>query len=420
MIKKIVADTFFKNSLVLVFNSGILSLSGFLFWILVAKYYPVFEIGLANSIYSAAVLVSTIALLGVSNGIIRFYKELMHKNEHISQLIMLTSALTGILALVSFPLLFFTFQQSFSISVTIFLFTAFFLISIFSSLNAIEEALLLAVLNSRALFIKNVLFNFLRLLLPLLLTSFGVIGLISAIMIPLLSAVLLGFLLIKKMLGFVFVVNKKVTSIKEIVRYSVGLHVAGIGWSLPTYLLPLIISAKLGFEATGYFSVVMMFYGLINLVPQVISQLFFAEQSRLGGNNYSRSIVKTGLLISLFLLPAIGLLYFYGDQLLSLLGRNFSQEGFKTLKFFALSGIFVGVNYIFGTILALEKRIKETIVISFSHATVLLGLSSLFIYQGIVGVGWAQLVGQAILSGVYLLLFGKRLFAKNNVLSLVG
>ncbi len=418
MIRKIVADTFFKNSLVLMVNSGFISLSGFLFWIVIAKYYSVFDIGVASSIYSAAVLVSTLALLGLSNGIIRFYKELTHKSEHISLLLILTTALTAVLALVSFPVLLFSLHQTFGPVITFLLFIAFFLISILSTLNALEEALLLAVINSPAILLKNSLFSLLRLLMPVLLISFGMAGLISAIVLPLLLSILLGFVLIKKMLGLVFTLNRSVTNVKEIVRYSVGLHVAGIGWSIPTFLMPLIISARLGFEATGYFSVVMMFYNLITLIPQVISQLFFAEQSGSGNSNYMKPVVKSSILISLFLFPAIGTFYFFGDQLLSLLGKNFSREGFETLRLFALSGVFVGINYIFGTVLALEKRILKTIIISFSHAAVLLGLSSVFLSQGIIGVGWAQLIGQALLSGLYLVIFGKRLLLKNKILNL--
>ena len=74
------------------------------------------------------------------------------------------------------------------------------------------------------------------------------------------------------------------------------------------------------------------------------------------------------------------------------------------LQLLALSGFFVGINSIFGTLLRVRHRINELIIMNVIGAIVILGGSYLLINQGLglIGIGWAYLLGQGVVSGVYL------------------
>ena len=68
-----------------------------------------------------------------------------------------------------------------------------------------------------------------------------------------------------------------------------------------------------------------------------------------------------------------------------------------------MSGVFVGINNIFGTLLRVRHRIKELIK-KIIKKSVILGGSYVLISQGLglMGIGLAYLIGQGVVSGVYL------------------
>jgi len=68
-----------------------------------------------------------------------------------------------------------------------------------------------------------------------------------------------------------------------------------------------------------------------------------------------------------------------------------------------VSGVFVGINNIFGTLLRVRHRIKELIK-KIIKKSVILGGSYVLISQGLglMGIGLAYLIGQGVVSGVYL------------------
>jgi O-antigen/teichoic acid export membrane protein len=72
------------------------------------------------------------------------------------------------------------------------------------------------------------------------------------------------------------------------------------------------------------------------------------------------------------------------------------------LQLLAFSGIFVAINSVFGTLMRVKHRIKGLIVISCIISVLILGESYLLADQGLVGIGYAWIVGQAIVSVVYL------------------
>jgi len=68
----------------------------------------------------------------------------------------------------------------------------------------------------------------------------------------------------------------------------------------------------------------------------------------------------------------------------------------------AVSCIFIGINSIFGTLLRVKKKIKSLIIISIFAAIIILGLSWMLIDKGLLGIGYAYLIGQALIAVVYL------------------
>ena len=66
--------------------------------------------------------------------------------------------------------------------------------------------------------------------------------------------------------------------------------------------------------------------------------------------------------------------------------------------------VFVGINAVFRILISVRHRIKELIMVNVIGAVVILGGSYLMVSQGLglMGIGLTYLVGQGVVSGVYL------------------
>ena len=161
-----------------------------------------------------------------------------------------------------------------------------------------------------------------------------------------------------------------------------------------------------GAKFSAYFYLDMMIASLLYIIPMATSQSLFAEGS------YRERELKVQLkkaikIISLILIPIIIVTFLFGNYILLAFGKEYSNEGFILLKFLSISGIFISINAIGGTILNIKHKIKLLILLSLINTTVILSLSVFFIKMnlfGVVGVGIGWIVGQGTTSLIYLFL----------------
>jgi O-antigen/teichoic acid export membrane protein len=189
--------------------------------------------------------------------------------------------------------------------------------------------------------------------------------------------------------------------IRKIGRYSFGNYVAGFIGGLPTLLLPLIITNSLHPEITAYYYMAMMIANILFMVPNTTSSSLFAEGSY-NEKELKKHVKKSIKLISLFIIPAIILILFFGKYALLLFGKEYSEQGYQFLSVLAISGIFVSINSVFGTLFKVKKRVKELIVMSGISTVLILGLSYVLLNKGLIGIGVAWITGQVIISGIYI------------------
>jgi hypothetical protein len=170
---------------------------------------------------------------------------------------------------------------------------------------------------------------------------------------------------------------------------------------LPVMVLPLIITNIINPETTAYYYMAMMVATLLFVIPQGVTQSLFAEGS------YDRKeikilVKKTIQLVTFISFPAILATIYFGKYVLFIFGKNYSSEGLLFLQILALSGIPVSINSILITILKVRGKISKMIFINFTGSMIILGLSYLLISWGLLGIGLAWIIGQCIVSLIYL------------------
>ena len=154
-----------------------------------------------------------------------------------------------------------------------------------------------------------------------------------------------------------------------------------------------------------------MIANLLYIIPTATSQSLFAEGSY-GEIELKVHFKKAIKIISIIIIPAIIVIFLFGNYILLAFGKEYSDEGFILLKLLSISGIFIAINAIGSAILNIKQKIKLMILLSLISTTVILSLSVFLIkmnFFGVVGVGIGWIVGQGIISVIYLLFIKKLL-----------
>ena len=387
-----------------------MAILGFFFWMINARLYSAEQVGIGTTLISIMTLISSFSILGLGNGLIRYLPTSKRKNEKINTSFMLVG-LTSIFVSIFFLVFLKTFSpRLLFVRENIIFSLLFILFIVFSSLDIISENVFIAYRSSKFVLIKNTISSIAKLILPIFLVALGAYGIFTSMGIAMAIAFLVSlvFLILRFNYSPKPIIDRSI--VKRMTKFSLGNYIAGFIGGLPAMVLPILITNSIGAKFSAYFYMDMMIANLLYIIPMATSQSLFAEGS------YSETDLKIHLkkvikIISIILIPAIIVTSLFGNYILLAFGKEYSDEGFILLKLLSISGIFISINAIGGTILNIKIKIKLLILLSLIKTTVILSLSVFFIKMnlfGIVGVGIGWMLGQGIISVIYLL-FTKKL-----------
>lgn len=396
-------DPLYRNSIYLMIGTFITSVLGFLFWMINARLFTTEQVGLATTIISSTTLIASISALGLGAGLIRFLPKSEKKNQEINTCFTLIFLFTIVVSAIFLLIIDFTSPKLYFIKENMILAFIFIISMVFVSLSSLIDSIFVAYRNTKYILIKNSVFSVSKVIFPFLLVGLGAYGIFSSYII----SVILGFSTVFIILIYKFNYRPKFafydSIIKKIGKYSFGNYIAGIIGSLPTLLMPLIITNILKAETSAYYYMAIMIANFIFVIPNSTSNSLFAEGSY-NQKKLKYQVKKAVKIISLLLIPAIIITIIFGKYVLLLLGKDYSSEGYMFLNIMAVSSIFVAVNAVIGSIIKIRKKIKALITRSIFSTIFILGLSILFINygQGLTGIGYAYLIGQFLTAIIFL------------------
>lgn len=388
----------FKNSYFLMITDISVSLFGFIFWIIVTRYYTPIEAGTAVAAISAALFIANLSGLGLGFGLIRYFSKWDDKQEIINSCFGLTGTSSIIFTAIflaglvywSPKLLFIREEPRFLVS--------FITLTAIYSLFMIQNYIFIAARTAKLYLLQNLMFNIIRVPLPIMLLSFGLHGIILSWTIAVLVSFIVGCLLFVPMveLGYrpAIIINRDI--IDKIIPYSFGNYIAGMLGSLPAMVLPLMTINILGPEKTAYYYMAYSVGSILSLVPIAVTTSLFAESSH-DQRFFRPNIIKCTIFLTLLLIPAtIGLLLL-GNRVLSLFGESYSKNATMLLWLFGFSSFPFAVIQIYMTIQRVRLNIKPVIFINaFVASIIIFGSYVLMNKVGLIGIGIAWLSGMAL------------------------
>ncbi len=404
-------DPLYRSSIYVMASTGVMAILGFIFWIFVARVFSTENVGIATTLISVMALISNFSLLGFNVSLIRYLPKSSNRDDKINSVFILV-----ILASIISTLIFLIGLKAFSphlsfLQTNLFYITTFTLFVIGSSLNIIIDSIFIAYRASGNIFVKNTILSLLKLLFPFLFIFLGSYGIFTSVALAILISSLIGstILLLKYDYHPAFAFNRDV--VKEMAVFSGGNYIANFLSLAPTLILPLLIINRLSAEAAAYFYMDMMILGLLTIISGAATQSLLAEGAY-DSTQLKLHFTKASKITFLLLIPAVILIILFGNIILHAFGKNYADEAFAFLQIVSVSAIFMSISSLGSSIFKIRHQISALIGMNALSIIFILSFSYLFMSQGLIGIGWGWLLGQALLAILYLIILGREILLK--------
>ncbi len=398
--KSLYGVSLYRNAGYLMLNSAVSAILGFVFWMIAARSYSSSDVGITSALIGGIGLLNVLSLLGLNMGLIRFLPGEEDKRGMINScftIVGICSIGLAMVFIVGTPL--WSPALSFLLGNTKFI-LSFIIFTFVTSLILIQGQTFIAFRSAKFAFVQQMIWQGLKIVLVVMLVSFGVFGIFSSWGIAALITMLVGnlFLLRKAQPGYFPFPSIKKRVVNEMAHFALGNYGAGVISGAPIYLLPLMIINILGAEPSAYFRIAWGVAGVLFMIPLAVIMALFAEGSH-EPKELHITILKAIKFISLLVVPAMLLILLLGDKILLLFGSEYSENALKLLRILALSSIPLAINELYVVIKRVELKVKPVIYTYSGIIIPILGGSYILMNRvGLTGVGLGWLLGQGVVA----------------------
>jgi O-antigen/teichoic acid export membrane protein len=397
-LKQHIDDPLFKNSYFLIATTVIGSILGFIFWVLAARFYTPHDVGLATAVISAANLLVEFSLLGFNFGITRFLPNEKNKQGMINSCLTITSLFSIVLTVIFIlgismwsPALAFVYENMlFLLIFGIFVVTA--------ALIRLQQTTFVALQSAELSFILNITSSLLKLIFLLLLVAFGVFSIILSWVISACIALIVStFLLIPmRVHSYLPIPTIKKKMLKDMFPISFGNYIAENVAIIPNSILPLMIINVLTPEMNAYFFMALAISNILIMVPVAVNNSLFVEGAY-APEKFRNNVIKALKFTFLLIIPMVFGIFIFGDKLMLLFGKTYSENAFYVLCILVLSIVPFTINKLYMTIKNVQLNVKPIIYLNVLISILTVVISYLLMVKiGLVGVAIGYTLAQGI------------------------
>lgn len=383
----------YKNSFFLVVTKALIVATGFIFWIVAARFYSISDVGLAVGLISSTAVITQFSTFGLDFSIIRFISA-YDKDKVFSTCITITTISAAVLA-IAYVLLINVFSPSLAFIQTpayALLFIGFVTIS---SVVLITGTTFIALRKSEYSLIQNLIMAArIPLLLPF--AFLGALGILAASGLAYVAMCLFVIYLLSKLVKFTFQLDFEF--IKKSFKFFSGNYLANILYNAFYSILPILVLNLMGEAESAKFYIAFTIATFFFTVPYTVGTSLFVEGSH--GENLKVNVKRAVTAIYAILVPGVILIYFFGGYLLAFFGKDYAGS-LDLLRLISVSSFFFAVYALFIPIQNVRMNVGSIVVMNFITLALLLSSSYIFMLRfGTIGVGYAFILTFAIMGAV--------------------
>lgn len=378
---------------------------GFLVWIAATRFYLPADVGMATTIISTSQMLTGLAGLGLGMGLIKFLPASDDPARMVNAALVFTvlATLTASLVYVlgapvwSPSLAFLTSRWQLLVGFVV-------CAPIFGSYSLIQMVFQ-AMRKSKYGFWLVIAINLPRLLLTIVLARWGAAGIILAVVAGMLPAILLGLFvyLPRVMPDYSIMKSINLSYLRQLIPFSLGVHIALQMYQLPILLTPLLVMERLGPAQSANAYIAWMLGALIFSAGQAIAGSAYAEGSH--DLQQFTPVFKRSLRLSFWITCGFALVLGFGAPwVLSLFGEAY-QMAVPLLVWMALAAPLVSMNRVHFSRMQIFQQMNELIGLAVLSTVIFLAAFFLLVDRtGLIAVGTGWLLAQGV---VYALCAGK-------------
>lgn len=389
-----------KNSLNLMLASGLTAAFGFLFWVIIARSFASDVVGLATTLLSVGTLLSLLGLAGFDSLFLRFLAKSKKPNEMINNGLLITGLVSAMIAGV-FCLLLPILSPKLQTLLQGGWYVLIFIIStVFMSWNILTNTILIAYRRTHFVLIIDIIFSIIKLSLPFMLSSGGPMTIFIIVAIAQIINVILSLGVIMKYFNYTPSFKLSISSLRENLHFGLTTYAAQILNLLPASVLPIIVINNLGASAAAHFYIAFAIANLLYTIAYTTNQALLAEAAN-DEKRFTQHAAKGLKIVSGLLTPAIILTIIFCPIVLSVFGKNYSDEAVGLLRVMSIGGFAVMFYSFLAFIFKQRKNLKAMLFMTATNAISIITLSVFFVkIFGLTGVGWAWLIGTVIATAI--------------------
>ena len=394
MIKNLYGVSLYRNAVYLMLSGALVPILGFVFWIVVARYFSSSDLGLANGLTSAIGILAMISSFGLHLGLIRFLSGEKDKRGMINSCLTISGVVCAILAVIFIRGLDVWMPKLSFLQVDLTLMVAFIIFAVMNVLYLMERNLFIAHRSTQFNLVLQITMVGSRIAVIAILFALGTTHGLSSIFlswgIALCLVVIVGGFFIRRLQPGYWpfpAVRKQV--VNDMMHFSFGNYLVELVGSALLWILPLMVLSVISAQANAYFFIAFSIAQAAYLAPTKTAIALFAEGSNEPGE--LRANIYRFIKITCILLPiALAILFLFGDKILLLAGREYSDNALNLLLILALAAIPLAPFELYMAIRRVQKKVKPIIYLTAFTLAFTLGASYLLISRlGVIGVGVA-------------------------------
>ncbi|MFM2340106.1 MAG: hypothetical protein RLZZ360_742 [Candidatus Parcubacteria bacterium] len=397
------SDSLYRNSIYLILTMAAMAGFGFIFWLINAKLFSAHEIGIATAIIPTTTMIAIGSLFGIDSSIVRFLNTKADKAKFVRSAFFLITMLS-IVGSVVFGLFsyFFspTISEFFTNNTNYFVFVG---LTVFTTINLFADAIYLANKKTVFTFVVTTSHSFFRMIFPFLFIGYGAAGILLAAMLAQIVGLFLNFFVLERTWQYFSVASISLESLSGIWKFSTHNYLANLLNLLPYSVVPIIIIGSIGEAESAYFYIVTMISNLMYVIPNATTQSLFAEGSH-NEDNIIIELKKSIIFISIFIIPAIVVIYFAAHFLLSFFGEDYAQSGTSLLIMLSFATIPYAVIIIAKAIFKVTKKSHYLLLCATLVAVMEIMFVFYFISYGLIGIGYAFFMSNLVVAVIATLL----------------
>lgn len=401
-------ESIVRNAVFLQASNLVMSGLGFVFWIIAAREFPKYDVGVATVLLTAGSLLSSIGLLGLDSSIVRFLPSAERSDEHLNATFTIVLLATTVAALcyvgispeINHDLAFL--RDNVGDAAVFIAFT----VSI--AVNAIIQSTFIS--KRRALFVMvtNSIFSVSKICFLPALVAFGSFGIMGASWAALLVGLLFGLGMLSRSFQMSVHPTLHWGSLRRVRTYAGSLLVGGILSSTVVAAIPVIVLDFLGASQAANYYIVLGLATVLSVLASATGQSLLAEGAH-HPESLHENVRRAAIHIFSVLVPLMAIYLIGGRYLLLVFGPSYASQGIGLLRILSLAAPFVALNYLGNTVVNIRRLNRLFVAMSTFNSVLIIVLSLALVHDGLTALGYAWLLAQVATVAVYAFVFRREL-----------